>query len=1017
MRKIKNILNKLFLLIVCILLVFVLLLTNTNKKVLAYTTNENLDLFESNVDNSSHIYENFEDDNVIVVLDTKVSKINKIHNVKYFSGIEIESIIDLTKREYNFENKNNEFKQILQIYLKNKGKENVLQAISYLKELDGVFSVEPNYFFEVESEPNDPEYLNDKLWGLNGTNGINVEDAWNLTKGSSTIRVGVIDTGIANHEDLNSSLASGIDTFNNDFITNDDTHSHGTHVAGTIGAVGNNEIGVVGVNWNVSLVPLQAVNSKNRFASDDVVEAIEWAQDRWGTDEQISIINYSVTGFGCTTAVRTAISDYSGLFIWCAGNEEADIDERVEINGSFNLDNIISVGALNSDGTRRLRSNYSSNNTNVHIYAPGANIYSTVPTSHSTSGYSYKSGTSMAAPHVTGVAALLLSLNEELTAIQLKEAILESAEEITISIPDTTEGAEENDTVDQNVLKLNAYNAVKYVLENFMNPTTYTLSNYSSTINTNKTVASDASYFDELNGFYKLNVTYAKNYEFISSSASGIEVSLYDEDFTEILFNDLDSTGNKVHFIENLSTGTYYLKTKYASEESTGTINTKIVSRTTTYLECGDNDILVNTYNNIDEYNFINSWGAGFYKFTLDAITSNGSLITYPNETLKIYDNNNEYQEDKYNVEGYSQDAENLSGANYLYMYLERDGYYYIHIDLPNLDYSDVILNIERVSVDEIDVGGRCYEEFIEVLVNSNNMTEYAVGFSIDQTAAFDLTATTSETYSGNITLVLFKKEYNSNTQSYYKIDILGDYLSIVNERLILEEGTYYIGFFGNTNNVSVTVTIDRIVVTSEIIDQVLVMDPSYALPYGTEVRHNGGILGGTTITEGFTRHVHFQNIAGVPSVERKDYNFYSSNTSYATVSEFGTVFAKSVSQDCEVTIIAIYKYNPAIIFRIDLVIKNDTTNTLKVIESTQTIKLSDFVDGKYKLLLYEQNSPYPWIQYFNWSIFVPCQETEILVTMDQYGFLTTTGTGSAILTGEYIINPNVTIVINIIFE
>ena len=538
----------------------------------------------------------------------------------------------------------------------------------------------------------------------------------------------------------------------------------------------------------------------------------------------------------------------------------------------------------------------------------------------------------------------------------------------------------------------------------------YTLSNYTAQVNDTITIDANSS------KYYMINSNYNKYYEFMVDGTYGVDIKLFDENFNEILVDDLKESNSLVHIINQLQIGTYYLEIKNNSSY-TNSISIKIVSRTTIYLGCGDNDILVNTYNNIDEYNFINSWGAGFYKFTVDAIMSNDFIITYPNETLKIYDNNNEYQEDKYIVEGYSQDAENLSGANYLYMYLERDGYYYIHIDLPNLDYSDVILNIERVSVDEIDVGGRCDEEFIELLVNSNNMTEYAVGFSIDQTATFDLTATTSETYSGNITLVLFRKEYNSNTQSYYKTDILGDYLSIVNERLILEEGTYYIGFFGNTNNVSVTVTIDRIVVTSEIIDQVLVMDPSYALPYGTEVRHNGGILDGTTITEGFTRHVHFQNIAGVPSVERKDYNFYSSNTSYATVSEFGTVFAKSVSQDCEVTITAVYKYNPAIIFTIDLVIKNDTTNTSKVIESTQTIKLSDFVDGKYKLLLYEQNSPYPWIQYFNWSIFVPCQETEILVTMDQYGFLTTSGTGSAILTGEYIINPNVTIVINIIFK
>lgn len=127
-------------------------------------------------------------------------------------------------------------------------------------------------------------------------------------------------------------------------------------------------------------------------------------------------------------------------------------------------------------------------------------------------------------------------------------------------------------------------------------------------------------------------------------------------------------------------------------------------------------------------------------------------------------------------------------------------------------------------------------------------------------------------------------------------------------------------------------------------------------------------------------------------------------------------MFAKSVGQDREVTITVVYKYNPAIIFTIDLVIKNDTSNTSKVIETTQQISLSKFEDGKYKLVLDEYNSPYQWIQYFNWSIYVPCQKDDILVTMDYYGFLTTTGAGSATLTGTYTINPNVTIIIHINF-
>ena len=231
MNKLKSMTSKLQVLAIGVLIAFTMLLVFSFNNGISGLAAEG-ESFEIAAHARAHIDEEFEDDNVVVVLDPKISRINKIHNSKYFVGIEVESITDLTKREQNMNSKNSDFKQILQIHLKEKSKENVLKAIACLEQLEGVQSAEPNYFFHVAIDSNDPDYVSGDLWGLNGTNGINTPDAWSLTRGHNTVRVGIIDTGIANHADLNANLVAGRDTFNNNNITNDDTHSHGTQRCG-----------------------------------------------------------------------------------------------------------------------------------------------------------------------------------------------------------------------------------------------------------------------------------------------------------------------------------------------------------------------------------------------------------------------------------------------------------------------------------------------------------------------------------------------------------------------------------------------------------------------------------------------------------------------------------------------------------------------------------------------------------------------------------------------------------------
>lgn len=257
---------------------------------------------------------------------------------------------------------------------------------------------------------------------------INAAKAWEITKGSKDIVVAVIDTGAdIYHPDIKNNLWKSKDgkhgwnfVGNNNDLT--DNHGHGTHIAGIIGAEGGNGIGISGVAPKVSLMILKYYDPKAAYNNNlaNTIKAI-----RFATENGAHIINYSGGGLEFSKEEYDAINEARKkgiLFVAAAGNEKSNSDKARYYPANYDLDNIISVTAINPEAQVLDSSNYGVNT--VHIAAPGKNIFSTIPGGK----YAPMTGTSQATAFVSGVAALLLTKNKEYDYLKVKKQILSTAD-------------------------------------------------------------------------------------------------------------------------------------------------------------------------------------------------------------------------------------------------------------------------------------------------------------------------------------------------------------------------------------------------------------------------------------------------------------------------------------------------------------------------------------------------------------------------------------------------------------
>jgi len=338
----------------------------------------------------------------------------------------------------------------------------VREAVEVYESDPNIEYAEPDFLLrpaQTSSEPNDPAYP--RLYGLNNTGqtggttdaDIDAPEAWSATTGTPGVVVAVIDEGVdVSHPDLQNNLwvnadevpGNGVDDDSNgyvddvngyDFANNDASvydrdpttgtgDEHGTHVAGTIAAQGNDGTGITGVSWEAQIMSLKFLGPDGGYTSD-AIEALNYAVNNGAT-----ISNNSWGGGGYSQSLRDALSNASArghLFIAAAGNGGADgigddNDVTPHYPSNYDLANVISVAATNSTDTLASFSNFG--DVSVDLAAPGVKVYSTLPGNT----YGSYSGTSMATPHVTGVAALIKSRFPSAGVAEVRTRILDSVD-------------------------------------------------------------------------------------------------------------------------------------------------------------------------------------------------------------------------------------------------------------------------------------------------------------------------------------------------------------------------------------------------------------------------------------------------------------------------------------------------------------------------------------------------------------------------------------------------------------
>lgn len=420
---------------------------------------------------------NYDDSRAFIELrrGAEMPKTQFIKNTKHlFNNIYSVETTNLLKLEEELENNSH----VLRVQRNYKSQTKILPTAN-----DTPKDFSKSFFLNLSSPFNDPK--NSKVWAFRSAseNGVSANNYYltPLSKEKVTNIVAVVDTGVDyNHEDLkdvmwineNEIANNGIDDDNNGYVDdvfgidtlnrNDDgvangnpmaRHAHGTHVAGTIGATQNNNVGIAGISSAAQIMAIRTVPDNADETDIDIVESFLYAAKHGAklincsfgkkVNEGGNIVNETITHIGKT---------YGTLTVAAAGNDSSNNDRKPKYPAAFDSDYLLVIASTTSRGRMSFFSNYGK--TTVDLAAPGSDVYSTVPNN----GYESFSGTSMATPTTVGVASEILAVFPELSPLQLKKVLMESSTKVRRFKNKIVSGG-----------RVDLLNALNYTLENYIN--------------------------------------------------------------------------------------------------------------------------------------------------------------------------------------------------------------------------------------------------------------------------------------------------------------------------------------------------------------------------------------------------------------------------------------------------------------------------------------------------------------------------------------------------------------------